>query len=83
MPVVAWKRGDGYEHAGSDAALIAFTHYWNYTGFPAVALPAGVGSRRGLPVGVSLIGAAGPTGSCSALGSRCRPSSGCPRRPSR
>ena len=56
VPVVAWKRGDGYEVAGSDAALIAFTHYWNYTGFPAVALPAGVGSRSGLPVGVSLIG---------------------------
>jgi Asp-tRNA(Asn)/Glu-tRNA(Gln) amidotransferase A subunit family amidase len=37
--------------------LIRFTHYWNYTGFPAVALPAGVGSRSGLPVGVSLIGA--------------------------
>lgn len=57
VPVVAWKRGDGYEHAGSDAALITFTHYWNYTGFPAVALPAGLGSRSGLPVGVSLIGA--------------------------
>jgi aspartyl-tRNA(Asn)/glutamyl-tRNA(Gln) amidotransferase subunit A len=57
VPVVAWKRGDGYERAGSDAALITFTHYWNYTGFPAVALPAGLGSRSGLPVGVSLIGA--------------------------
>ncbi|MGA9373055.1 MAG: amidase family protein, partial [Solirubrobacterales bacterium] len=59
VPVVAWKRGDGYERAGSDAALIAFTHYWNYTGFPAVALPAGAGSCSGLPVGVSLIGAPG------------------------
>jgi aspartyl-tRNA(Asn)/glutamyl-tRNA(Gln) amidotransferase subunit A len=58
VPVVAWKRGDGYERAGSDAALITFTHYWNWTGFPVVALPAGVGSRSGLPVGVSLIGAA-------------------------
>lgn len=57
VPVVAWKRGDGYERAGSDVELITFTHYWNYTGFPAVALPAGVGSRSGLPVGVSLIGA--------------------------
>ena len=29
------------------------------TGFPAVALPAGLGSRSGLPVGVSLIGPPG------------------------
>ncbi len=57
VPVVAWERGDGYERAGSDAALITFTHYWNWTGFPAVALPAGIGSRSGLPVGTSLIGA--------------------------
>ena len=57
VPVVAWKRGDGYDRAGSDAVLISLTHYWDWTGFPAVALPAGVGSRSGLPVGVSLIGA--------------------------
>lgn len=59
VPVVAWQRGDGYERAGSDAELIALTHYWDWTGFPAVALPAGLGSRSGLPVGVSLIGPAG------------------------
>jgi aspartyl-tRNA(Asn)/glutamyl-tRNA(Gln) amidotransferase subunit A len=59
VTVVAWPRGDGYERAGSDAELIALTHYWNWTGFPAVALPAGLGSRSGLPVGVSLIGAPG------------------------
>jgi aspartyl-tRNA(Asn)/glutamyl-tRNA(Gln) amidotransferase subunit A len=59
VPVVAPLRGDGYERAGSDAALISLTHYWDWTGFPAVALPAGVGSRSGLPVGVSLVGAAG------------------------
>ena len=51
-------RGDGYEHAGSDYALISLTHYWDWTGFPVAALPAGVG-RSGLPVGVSLIGPAG------------------------
>ena len=56
VPVVAWKRGDGYEHAGSDAQLISLTHHWDWTGFPAAALPAGLGSRSGLPVGVSLIG---------------------------
>ena len=51
-------RGDGYEHAGSDYALISLTHLWDWTGFPVAALPAGVG-RGGLPVGVSLIGPAG------------------------
>ena len=57
MPCVAPLRGDGYDHAGSDYALISLTHYWDWTGFPVAALPAGVGSRSGLPVGVSLIGA--------------------------
>lgn len=56
VTVVAWPRGDGYERAGSDAELIALTHYWNWTGLPAAALPAGVGSKSGLPVSVSLIG---------------------------
>ncbi len=58
IPVVAPLRGDGYEHAGSDYALISLTHLWDWTGFPVAALPAGVG-RSGLPVGVSLIGPAG------------------------
>jgi len=52
-------RGNGYEHAGSDVALISLTHFWNWTGFPVAALPAGVGQASGLPVGISLIGAAG------------------------
>jgi aspartyl-tRNA(Asn)/glutamyl-tRNA(Gln) amidotransferase subunit A len=59
VPCVAPLRGNGYDHAGSDAALISLTHYWNWLGLPAVALPAGVGSRTGLPVSVSLIGPAG------------------------
>jgi aspartyl-tRNA(Asn)/glutamyl-tRNA(Gln) amidotransferase subunit A len=56
VPVVAWERGDGYDHWGTDAELISLTSYWNWTGFPAASLPAGVGSVSGLPVGVSLIG---------------------------
>ncbi len=56
VPVVAWVRGDGYDHWGTDAELISLTSYWNWTGFPAVSLPAAVGSASGLPVGVSLIG---------------------------
>ena len=51
-------RGDGYDHWGTDYALISLTHLWNWTGFPVAALPAGVG-RSGLPVGVSLVGPAG------------------------
>ena len=58
IPVVAPLRGDGYDHWGTDYALISLTHLWDWTGFPVAALPAGVG-RSGLPVGVSLIGPAG------------------------
>ena len=59
VPVVAPVRGDGYDHAFSDAALIALTHYWDWTGFPVAAMPAGVGAHTGLPVGVSLVGPPG------------------------
>lgn len=58
IPVVAPLRGDGYDHAGTDYALISLTHFWDWTGFPAAALPAGVGAESGLPVSVSLIGPA-------------------------
>jgi aspartyl-tRNA(Asn)/glutamyl-tRNA(Gln) amidotransferase subunit A len=58
VPIVAQPRGHGYDEAFTDVAEISFTHYWNWTGFPVAALPAGVGRRNGLPVGVSLIGAA-------------------------
>jgi aspartyl-tRNA(Asn)/glutamyl-tRNA(Gln) amidotransferase subunit A len=58
VPCVAPLRGGGYEHAGSDIALISLTHTWDWTGSPVVALPAGLGARSGLPVGVSLIGRA-------------------------
>jgi Asp-tRNA(Asn)/Glu-tRNA(Gln) amidotransferase A subunit family amidase len=59
VPCVAPLRGDGYDHAGSDYELISLTHYWNWTGFPVVALPSAVGFRSNLPVSVSLIGPAG------------------------
>jgi aspartyl-tRNA(Asn)/glutamyl-tRNA(Gln) amidotransferase subunit A len=58
VPVVAPLRGPGYDHAGTDFDLISLTHYWDWTGFPVVALPSGIGSRTSLPVGVSLIGPA-------------------------
>lgn len=59
VPVVASLRGDGYDHAFTDSALISLTHYWDWTGFPVAALPACIGERSGLPVGVSLIGPPG------------------------
>jgi aspartyl-tRNA(Asn)/glutamyl-tRNA(Gln) amidotransferase subunit A len=59
LPLVARPRGHGYDKAFTDYAEISLTHYWNWTGFPAVALPSGVGSRSGLPTSVSLIGAPG------------------------
>jgi len=59
VPVVAPLRGSGYDHAGTDFDLISLTYYSDWTGFPVVALPFGVGSRSGLPVSVSLIGPAG------------------------
>jgi aspartyl-tRNA(Asn)/glutamyl-tRNA(Gln) amidotransferase subunit A len=58
VPIVARPRGHGYDEAFTDVAEISLTHYWNWTGFPVVALPSGVGRRSGLPVGASLIGPA-------------------------
>ena len=38
--------------------MISLTHFWDWTGFPVVALPAALGASSGLPVSVSLIGPA-------------------------
>ena len=59
VPIVARERGHGYDKPFTDVAEISLTHYWNWTGFPVVAFPSGVGSRSALPTGVSLIGAPG------------------------
>jgi aspartyl-tRNA(Asn)/glutamyl-tRNA(Gln) amidotransferase subunit A len=59
VPMTAFERGHGYDSGnlgGEGDPLIVFTSTWNFAGFPVVALPAGLGSRSGLPVGVSLIG---------------------------
>jgi aspartyl-tRNA(Asn)/glutamyl-tRNA(Gln) amidotransferase subunit A len=58
VPRVAHVRGQGYErgHAGGEGdPLISLTSTWDLTGFPVAALPAGVGRRTGLPVGISLV----------------------------
>jgi aspartyl-tRNA(Asn)/glutamyl-tRNA(Gln) amidotransferase subunit A len=70
VPVVAPPRGDGYSPSDTDGALISLTYYWNWTGFPVVAMPAGVGTRSGLPVGVSLIGTTGTDSAVAGLGMR-------------
>ena len=69
LPIVAPPRGDGYDAAGSDVMLISLTHFWDWTGFPVVAFPAGTGSVSGLPVSASLIGRGGQDWELLALGS--------------
>jgi aspartyl-tRNA(Asn)/glutamyl-tRNA(Gln) amidotransferase subunit A len=59
LPIVAPVRGSGYDEAFSDLDDLSLTHYWDWTGFPVVCLPSGVGPRSGLPVSVSLIGRPG------------------------
>jgi aspartyl-tRNA(Asn)/glutamyl-tRNA(Gln) amidotransferase subunit A len=59
IPIVAPVRGRGYEDPWVDLDDLSLTHYWDWTGFPVVSLPSGVGGRSGLPVSVSLIGAPG------------------------
>lgn len=57
-PVTAPERGvdDDPSRPGSvNDSLIPLTAIWNVTGFPVAAIPAGVGARSGLPVGISLI----------------------------
>ena len=56
VPIVAKPRGHGYDEAFTDVAEISLTQYWNWSGFPVVALPSGTGRRSGLPTSVSLIG---------------------------
>jgi aspartyl-tRNA(Asn)/glutamyl-tRNA(Gln) amidotransferase subunit A len=56
IPGPAPPRTIGYtpELATPDPHIL-LTFPWNMTGFPVAALPAGLGARSGLPVGVSLI----------------------------
>jgi aspartyl-tRNA(Asn)/glutamyl-tRNA(Gln) amidotransferase subunit A len=81
VPIVAPLRGEGYDHAGTDFALISLTHFWDWTGFPVVALPSGVGRASGLPVGVSLVGPAGADWELLALGTALQDELGVPEPP--
>jgi aspartyl-tRNA(Asn)/glutamyl-tRNA(Gln) amidotransferase subunit A len=71
VPEVAKPRGTGYDpgHLGGDGdRQIVLTATWDITGFPVVALPAGLGARSGLPVGVSLIAPRGREATIVQLG---------------
>ena len=59
IPIVAPLRGSGYDEVFGDIEDLSLTHYWDWTGFPVVSLPSGVGRRSALPVSVSLVGAPG------------------------
>jgi aspartyl-tRNA(Asn)/glutamyl-tRNA(Gln) amidotransferase subunit A len=59
IPIVAPLRGSGYDEPFGDVHDLSLTHYWDWTGFPVVALPSGVGARSGLPTSLSLIGSPG------------------------
>jgi aspartyl-tRNA(Asn)/glutamyl-tRNA(Gln) amidotransferase subunit A len=78
VPDVAWPRGPGYDHAGSDIRLISLTQTWNWTGHPVVALPAGLGARSGLPTSVSLIGRRGSDRRLLGVGSALQSELGVP-----
>ena len=80
IPVVAPLRGDGLRALGHRLRLISLTHFWDWTGFPVAALPAGVG-RSGLPVGVSLVGAAGTDWEVLSLGMALQAELGVPEPP--
>jgi aspartyl-tRNA(Asn)/glutamyl-tRNA(Gln) amidotransferase subunit A len=60
IPTPAPERTIGYTpELPTPDPHILLTFAWNMTGFPVAALPAGLGARSGLPVGVSLIGPRG------------------------
>jgi aspartyl-tRNA(Asn)/glutamyl-tRNA(Gln) amidotransferase subunit A len=71
VPEVAKPRGTGYDpgNLGGDGdRQIVLTSTWDITGFPVAALPAGLGARSGLPVGVSLIAPRGAEATVARIG---------------
>ena len=59
VPIVAPVRGNGYDEAFGDLDDLSLTHYWDWTGFPVVTLPSGVGSEAGCRWACRSIGAPG------------------------
>jgi Asp-tRNA(Asn)/Glu-tRNA(Gln) amidotransferase A subunit family amidase len=85
VPIVAPPRGHGYDAFFTDEgiAYIALTHAWDWTGFPAVSLPSGLGRRSGLPVSVSLVGAGGTEVALLEMGVALQDELGVPEPPAR
>lgn len=85
VPIVAPPRGHGYDEFFTDEAIayIAFTHTWDWNGFPVVSLPSGTGRRTGLPVGVSIAGAPGTERRLLEMGIALQVELGVPEPPAR
>ena len=81
VPIVARPRGDGYDAPFTDVAEISLTHYWDWTGFPVVSFPSGVGRRSGLPTSVSLVGPPGREWDLLAAGAALQDELGVPAPP--
>lgn len=61
VPYLSQARGNGYEPSSVTGTLrsVSFARQWNLTGYPVVALPAGLGDSSKLPVSISLIAKGG------------------------
>jgi amidase len=60
LPARAWsERSWAANVVASVLSTGGFTAAWNLAGLPAVAVPAGVHPRTGLPIGVQLVGGPG------------------------
>jgi aspartyl-tRNA(Asn)/glutamyl-tRNA(Gln) amidotransferase subunit A len=55
----AVERTVGTQTRTATDEAVSLTAFWNWTGFPVSAFPAGLGVQSGLPVGVSLVGRPG------------------------
>jgi aspartyl-tRNA(Asn)/glutamyl-tRNA(Gln) amidotransferase subunit A len=79
VQVVAPPRGRGYDEPFNDVQLVSLTDYWDWTGFPVVSFPSGLGPRSGLPTGVSLVGRPGSERDLLAAGAALQERLGAPQ----
>jgi aspartyl-tRNA(Asn)/glutamyl-tRNA(Gln) amidotransferase subunit A len=81
VAIVAPPRGRGYDHFVIPDPYVLYTYLWDWTGFPVAALPAGLGAGSGLPVGVSVVSAAGSDERALAIGEALQVELGVPVAP--
>jgi aspartyl-tRNA(Asn)/glutamyl-tRNA(Gln) amidotransferase subunit A len=81
VALVAPPRGHGYDHFVIPDPYVLYTYLWDWTGFPVAALPAGLGAASGLPVGVSVVAAAGADERALAIGEALQAELGVPMAP--